>query len=301
MRLSEWRKAAPNKDSMSNRVLAVLRPVLVDLGSEADGECWVVWGEDPGMRYFILAPTLAGLAIVNVRPGGPEGPRATAKLVRWSKLSVSELGVEASGGHRLVGVQVESIVLKGMDEEADRICEFVRGLIAGIDGRNPVAIPVAYAQPAPSKGAIVALAAVADDDEDAEPESVRNQSGQRSARGAKPGNEGSGKVVMIASKSGARQAVSGAESGSSPTLVTAPGGSAETILAVVRPVPPTPIAARAAALAQGNQASVPPVPAPEPGEAVSPDASQTEWVGPHPIEEKPVQAPAPPKPRPWTP
>jgi hypothetical protein len=306
MRLSEWRKTAPNKESMSNRVLAVLRPVLVDLGSEADGECWVAWGEDPELRYFILAPTAAGLVVLNVRPGGQEGPRATAKLVRWSKLSVSELGVEASGGHRLVGVQVESIVLKGMDEEADRICEFVRGLIAGIDGRNPIAIPVAYAQPAPSKGAIVALAAVADDDEDAEPESARSQSGPRTARGAKSGNEGSGKVVPIASKSGARQAVSGAESGSSPTLVTAPGGSAEPVLAVVPPAPPTPIAARAAALAQGDQASVPPVPAPEPGEAVGsaaekPAASQTEWIGPHPIEEKPVQAPAPPKPRPWTP
>jgi len=309
MRLSEWRKTAPNKDSMSNRVLAVLRPVLVDLGSESDAECWVVWGEDPELRYFVLAPTAGGLVTVNVRPGGAEAPRATAKLVRWSKLSVSELGVEASGGHRLVGVQVESIVLKGMDEEADRICEFVRGLIAGIDGRNPMVMPIAYAQLAPSKGSIVALATVSDDEQDGEPSPERggperSAAGPRPARAARSGNEGTGKVVPIASKSGARQAASGAGSGPSPTLVTAPGASPEPVLVVVPQTPPTPIAARAAAAQQGDRAAA--GPAPESGEAARPaaeqsGAGQTEWIGPHPIEEKPLQPPEPPKPRPWAP
>jgi hypothetical protein len=309
MRLSEWRKTAPNKDSMSNRVLAVLRPVLVDLGSEADAECWVVWGEDPELRYFVLAPTAAGLVTVNVRPGGAEAPRATAKLVRWSKLSVSELGVEASGGHRLVGVQVESIVLKGMDEEADRICEFVRGLIAGIDGRNPMVMPIAYAQPAPSKGSIVALATVSDEDRDGGPEPARSgpersAAGPRPARPPKPRNEGAGKVVLIASKSGARQATSEAGSGSSPARVTAPGVSPEPVLVVVPQTSPTPIAARAAAAQQADKAAAGPTPGPGEGAgpaAEQPAAGQTEWIGPHPIEEKPLQAPEPPRPRPWAP
>ena len=68
MRLSEWRKTAPNKESMSNRVLAVLRPVLVDLGADSDAECWVYWGDDPEQRYTVLAPTVAGLVTVAVRP-----------------------------------------------------------------------------------------------------------------------------------------------------------------------------------------------------------------------------------------
>jgi hypothetical protein len=141
--------------------MAVLNPVLNDLGADPDPESWVVWGDDPERRYAVLAPTPAGLISVAVRLTGPEeGPRATAKLVRWSKLSVSELAVEASGGHRIVGVQVEGQVLKGLDQEADRICEFVRGLIAGIDGRTAQATLVAPAHTGPGRvGAAKRIAA----------------------------------------------------------------------------------------------------------------------------------------------
>jgi hypothetical protein len=121
---------------MSNSVLDVLKPVLADLGADGDPSCWVIWGEDPEYRYSIMAPTPTGLATIAVRlNGGGEDPRVTGKLVRWAKLQVSELSVEASGGIRIVAVQVEGQVLKGMDEEAGKICEFVRGLLAGIDGR----------------------------------------------------------------------------------------------------------------------------------------------------------------------
>ena len=136
MLLSDWRKTAPSRECMSSNVLAVLKPVLAALGADGDPACWVIWGEDPEFRYSIMAPTPAGLATVAVRlNGGGDGPRATGKLVRWAKLQVSELSVEASGGIRIVAVQVEGQVLKGMDEQADQVCEFVRGLLAGIDGR----------------------------------------------------------------------------------------------------------------------------------------------------------------------
>lgn len=161
MRLSEWREKAPLPEAASDRVMAVVQPLLVDLGARADAECWVVWGEDPGMKYSILSSSLAGLITVAVRPiGGEEGPRATAKLVRWSKLNVSELSVEASGGHRIVAVQVDSHVLKGFDDEADRICEFVRGLVAGIENRSAaqVVVPgiVAMAAPSAAEGVVAA-------------------------------------------------------------------------------------------------------------------------------------------------
>ena len=97
MLLSEWRKAAPNRECMSNKVFAVLKPVLVDLGADDDPPSWVLWGEDPDIRYSILAPTQAGVISVAVRVGmGGEGPRANGKLIRWGKLQVSELAVESA-------------------------------------------------------------------------------------------------------------------------------------------------------------------------------------------------------------
>ena len=143
MRLSEWRKQAPIPECVSKPVIAMIEGVLGDLGVAPNVDCWVLWGDDPGMRYSILAPSLAGMASVAVRPvGGHDGPRATGKLTRWSKLTVSELSVDAAGGHRIVALQVESFVLKGMDDEADRICNFVRSLVAGIENRTVAVQPI---------------------------------------------------------------------------------------------------------------------------------------------------------------
>ncbi len=163
MRLSDWGKTAQAKQSMSTRVLAVLKPVLADLGAEDDPECWVSWGEDPDVRYPVMVPTLAGLISVNVRVDAPdEGPRATGKLIRWSRLQLSELSVDATGGRRVVTVQIEGQVLKGTDRQADMICEFVLGLIAAMDGRTVQAVvtaapgglqPAAVVDAAPAKAA----------------------------------------------------------------------------------------------------------------------------------------------------
>lgn len=137
MQLGEWRKKAPNRECMSNAVFNVLKPVLTDLGASEDPDCWVQWGEDPEIRYLVMVPTRAGLISTAVRVNtGPDGPRATGKLIRWARLQMSELSVESAAGHRVVAVQVEGQVLKGTDGDADRICEFVRGLIAAADGRD---------------------------------------------------------------------------------------------------------------------------------------------------------------------
>ncbi len=136
MRLSEWRAGAPSRDSMTGKVLAVVEPVLEDLGAERDPHCWVYWGEDPALRYSIMIPTAPGLIMCHVRVNIPqEGPRASGKLVRWNRVQVGDLAIETQGGHRLVSVQVEGMVIKGVDAEADRIATFVLALFAATDGR----------------------------------------------------------------------------------------------------------------------------------------------------------------------
>ncbi len=63
MRLSEWRKSAPNEEAASASVMAAIVPVAVALRADADPHCWVLWGDDPLLRYTVLAPTRGGLAI----------------------------------------------------------------------------------------------------------------------------------------------------------------------------------------------------------------------------------------------
>ena len=136
MRLSEWRKRAPSRDSVSPKVQAVVDPALGMLGAPGDPDCWVVWGDDPGVRYMILAPTQSGLIQLNVRVNvAGEGPRASGKVVRWNRVQLGELGLEMQGGHRLISFQVETQVLNGADATADAIAGFAQVLFAAVDGR----------------------------------------------------------------------------------------------------------------------------------------------------------------------
>jgi hypothetical protein len=136
MRLSEWRKAAPHKDAGSAKLAAIVDPVLSSLGAELDPHAWVAWGEEPGTRHTILVVTDAGLISCFVRTNvAGEGPRASAKLVRWSRVQTSELAIETSGSHRLLSFQIESHVLQGADDVADGIAGFALDVFAAIDGR----------------------------------------------------------------------------------------------------------------------------------------------------------------------
>lgn len=139
MRLTEWPARAPLKDIMAPKVLDVAIPVITALGADSDPSCWVAWGDDPGVRYMILVPTAAGLLEIHVRVNVPqEGPRASGKLVRWSRVQTGELAIEMTGGHRLLSFQVEGQVLRGTDAEADEIAAFALELFAAIDGRDYV-------------------------------------------------------------------------------------------------------------------------------------------------------------------
>ena len=136
MRLSDWRRQAPYKESVAPRVLAVVQSALVALGAESDPDCWIAWGDDPSVRYLIFTPTPGGLVQVNVRVNvRGEGARAGGKVVRWARVQLGELGVEIQGGHRLVSFQVETQVLNGVDDAADRISDFAQALFAAVDGR----------------------------------------------------------------------------------------------------------------------------------------------------------------------
>jgi hypothetical protein len=133
---------------MTPRVITVVEPVLASLGAVPDPTCWVVWGDDPGVRYAMLVPTEAGLLQVLVRVNVPgEGPRASGKVIRWSRVQVGELALEMANGHRLVGFQVESHVLRGADADGDNIASFALELFARIDGRPFTPRTVKRAQP----------------------------------------------------------------------------------------------------------------------------------------------------------
>ena len=151
MRLSEWRSRAPHKEAMTPRVVAVVESVLAALGGEDDPSCWVIWGDDPGVRYVLLAPTDAGLLQVLVRVNVPgEGPRASAKVIRWPRVQLGELALEMVSGHRLLGFQVESHVLRGSDDEGDDMASFALELFARVDGRpvTPRQVKRSRAKPA---------------------------------------------------------------------------------------------------------------------------------------------------------
>jgi len=135
MRLSEWRAKAPVRDALGPKVMAVVAPVLGILDVEADPQVWVLWGDDPGSRFTILAPIPAGLVLVSVRITGATGPRAAAKIVRWSRLQLGELSVETEGSHRMISFQVESSVLRGADDTADAVGRFALVVFAAIEGR----------------------------------------------------------------------------------------------------------------------------------------------------------------------
>ena len=137
MRLSDWTAEAPAADAVAPRVLAVVEPVLSALGVRDDAEVWVVWGDEPQVRWTVLAPTPAGLVAVSARVNVPqEGPRAAGKLTRWPRVQVGDLAVEMQGRHRVVATTVEGQVLRGVDEAADRIARFVAAVYAAIDGRE---------------------------------------------------------------------------------------------------------------------------------------------------------------------
>ncbi len=138
MRLSEWRASSPSKVAGAAKIAAIVDPVLQALGAEADPHCWVAWGEDPAVRYTIFVPTPPGLiaSYVRVNVSG-EGPRTTAKLIRWSRVQLGELSIETQADHRLLTFQVEQHVLHGADDKADQIGRFAQELLAAVDGREP--------------------------------------------------------------------------------------------------------------------------------------------------------------------
>jgi hypothetical protein len=314
---------------MNERVLAVVGPVLVDLGAERDPECWVAWGEDPDLRYSLLAPTLAGLITAAIRFTSPEdGPRVIAKLVRWSKVSVSELGLDSGGGHRMVAVQVENLVLKGMDEEADRICKFVRILIAGVDGRLQLPVPmtavsgmapVVAARAAALRASVRTVAQASA----AVPAGGTGVEAKRGAKGSSAPNTPKGLKPPAPKGTASEAGVQAALTRAAPALRVAPkatvrpvastlvtwaptapaGASGSTAPAEAAPSlgqasPPTPIATRAAA--RHVTADVDPAAPTKPqnGEP-EPEPDRSGWVSPHPIEEQVVRKPS--KPRTWMP
>jgi hypothetical protein len=185
MRLSEWRASSPNKEAASAKIAAIVDPILLAFGAGKDPVCWVAWGEDPAVRFAIYAPTPAGLITCYVRLNvAGEGPRASAKLNRWSRVQVGELAMETQGAHRLLSFQVEGQVLNGADDRADQVSAFALELFAAIDGR-PAPVPAVAAQRAGSAKPAAGTKALATATK-ARPTTARDASAGRPAGGKRP-------------------------------------------------------------------------------------------------------------------
>jgi hypothetical protein len=136
MRLSDWQASLRGQKLMTGKVAVAFEPALALLGAGLDSDAYVAWGDDPEVHYSMLVIGDAGLIIVVVRVNVPlEGPRASAKVVRWGRVAIGELAVEVQRGHRQATAQIESYILKGVDDEADRIGAFVGHILMRIDGR----------------------------------------------------------------------------------------------------------------------------------------------------------------------
>ncbi len=137
MRLSDWRRSAPYRDSLGPKVLGVVGPVMRGLGAEEDPHAWVFWGDDAAIRFLIFVITPAGLVSCHVRVNVPgEGPRASGKLTRWTRVQIGEVTVETGVGGRLVTAgQIENQVMRVAGDEAELAARFLQGVLAAIDGR----------------------------------------------------------------------------------------------------------------------------------------------------------------------
>ena len=161
MRLSGWRSKAPGKDGLAQKAVDSVGAILTSLGADADAHCWIIWGDETGSRWTLMAPCPAGLAVINVRAGGlGEGSRASGRLIRWSKVQVGELAAESERGHRLVMFQIEGQPIRGTDDNADDVAAFAGLALAGVEGRPLPNLDVAPRRPAakaaPSKAGPVA-------------------------------------------------------------------------------------------------------------------------------------------------
>jgi len=136
MRLSGWRTRAPGRGGIDQKVIDPVGAILSALGADPDAHSWVTFGDESGSRWTLMAPCPAGLAAVNVRPGGAgEGSRASGRLIRWSKVQVGELAAETERGHRVVMFQLEGQPIRGVDDSAEEVAAFAALVLAGVEGR----------------------------------------------------------------------------------------------------------------------------------------------------------------------
>ncbi len=152
MRLSEFVAASTVPASVTPKVLAAVLPVLVAVGAGEDPVGWFAVDDDPAARWAFLAPLPAGLVTCHVRVNVPgEGPRASARLVRWARVQHGELGVESGAGNRrIVSFVIDGRVVRAADAEGDAVAAFAHAVFDAVDGRAPAAGGAAASAPGPT-------------------------------------------------------------------------------------------------------------------------------------------------------
>ncbi len=154
MRLSEFAAASKVPAAVSPKVLAAVLPVLAAIGAGEDPVGWLAADDDPASRWAYIAPLPAGLVTCHVRVNVPgEGPRASARLVRWPRVQIGELSIESGGGNRrIVSFVIDGRVVRAADAEGDAVASFAHAVLDAMDGRpgfSPVAGTAAAEPDAP--------------------------------------------------------------------------------------------------------------------------------------------------------
>jgi hypothetical protein len=138
MRLSDFVAASKVPAAVAPKVLAAVTPVLASIGAGEDPVGWLATDDDPAARWSFLAPLPAGLVTCHVRVNVPgEGPRASARLVRWARVQVGELTVESGGGNRrIVSLVIDGRVVRAADADGDAVAAFAHAVFDAMDGRS---------------------------------------------------------------------------------------------------------------------------------------------------------------------
>ena len=137
MQFSDWCETDEGRRRIPEPLVTLIGNAMRTLGVPLDAPAHVIWGDQPGQRFMVMLACDAGLAILGVRPSTPqEGPRVSGRLLRWSRVQVGELAIEAHHGHVQASAQMEGQVLQGLDAAGAQVAGWMAEVYRRVEGAS---------------------------------------------------------------------------------------------------------------------------------------------------------------------